>query len=138
VRKRRIDLWWGGLEYNGDLMLLLAYLLKMNQEWEKARIVVHTIVNEEKEREEMTESLSELMHHVRIEADTEIIIRSPEQSLYDIIRSSSGSADVVFIGLMIPARGEEAAYANRLIKLSEGLKSVIFVRNASKFSGSLL
>lgn len=138
VQKRRIDLWWGGLEYNGDLMLLLAYLLKMNPEWERARIVVHSIVNNEEERERMKESLSELMHHVRIEADTEIIIRSTDQFIYDIIRSSSASADIVFIGLMIPQRGEETAYAERLIELSEGLKSVIFVRNASKFSGSLV
>jgi amino acid transporter len=138
VRKRRIDLWWGGLENNGDLMLLFSYLLKMNQEWEKARIIVHTVVDSEREWEDMKENLSELMHNVRIEADTEIIIRSPEQSISDIIRSSSGTADIVFIGLMIPHRGEEAAYAERLIQLSEGLKSVVFVRNASKFSGSLV
>jgi len=138
VRKERIDLWWGGLEYNGDLMLLLAYLLKMNPEWKKARIVVHSIVDREEDREEMNRNLSELMHHVRIEADTEIIVRSPDQSLYEIIRAGSGAADLVFIGLMIPRRGEEAAYAERLINLSEGLKSVVFVRNASKFSGSLV
>lgn len=138
VRKARIDLWWGGLEYNGDLMLLLAYLLKMNPEWERARIVVHSIVDREEDREEMRKSLAELMPHVRIEADTEIILRSPGQSINDVIRAGSADADLVFIGLMIPERGGEAAYAERLISISEGLRSVVFVRNATKFAGSLV
>ena len=36
--EKRIDIWWGGLQNNGDLMLLLAYLLRLNPEWRDARI----------------------------------------------------------------------------------------------------
>jgi len=136
--KRRIDLWWGGIEQNGDLMLLLAYLLNMNSEWEKARIVVHSIVENDPEREKMEQSLSDLIQSVRIEADKEIIVQSPDKTIYDIIKSNSGAADIVFFGLMIPEEGEELDYAERMIKLSEGLKAAVFVRNASEFSGSLI
>jgi amino acid transporter len=136
--KNRIDLWWGGLEYNGDLMLLLAYLLNMNPEWENARIVVHTIVHDQDEKEEMERSLSDLIQAVRIEADKKIIISPPGEEMVDIIRSTSSPADIVFFGLMIPEKGEESLYADRLIQLSEGLRSVVFVRNATKFSGSLV
>ena len=38
----------------------------------------------------------------------------------------------------IPEEGEELDYAERMIKLSEGLKAAVFVRNASKFSGNLI
>lgn len=136
--KNRIDLWWGGLEYNGDLMLLLAHLLKMNPEWKKARIVIHSVVLTQEEREGMEQSLSDLIQSVRIQADTEIIIKPPDKTLNEIIKSSSIGADIVFVGLMIPEVGEESAYAERLMKLSEGLRSVIFIRNASRFSGSLI
>lgn len=136
--KRRIDLWWGGIEQNGDLMLLLAYLLNMNPEWEKARIVVHSIVENDPEREKMEQSLSDLIQSVRIEADKEIIVKSPDKTIYEIIKSNSGAADIVFFGLMIPEEGEELDYAERMIKLSEGLKAAVFVRNASKFSGNLI
>ena len=37
---KRVDLWWGGLQNNGDLMLLLAHLLTLNAEWNDARVVV--------------------------------------------------------------------------------------------------
>ena len=136
--KRRIDIWWGGLENNGDLMLLFAHLLRMNAEWEKAQIIVHSIVDGSGEREGMAKSLTDLIRSVRIGAKAEVIVRAPHERIGEIIKSESSDADIVFIGLMIPERGEETAYAERLMSLSEGLNSVIFVRNASKFSGSLV
>ena len=50
-REKRIDIWWGGLQNNGDLMLLLAYLLRLNPEWRDARIFVRSVARDEKERE---------------------------------------------------------------------------------------
>ena len=35
-----VDVWWRGKQQNGDLMLLLAHLLSLNQEWRGARITV--------------------------------------------------------------------------------------------------
>jgi hypothetical protein len=135
---RRIDLWWGGIEYNGDLMLLLAYLLRMNPGWERARIVIRSIVYNAEERQDMNQSLSKLMRSVRIEADKEVIVKSTDRTLGEIIKSRSGSADLVFFGLMVPEQGEEEVYAERLMQLARELKSVVFVRNASEFSGRLL
>jgi hypothetical protein len=86
----------------------------------------------------MEQSLSDLIQSVRIEADTEIIVKPPDKEIGDIIKSYSSGADIVFFGLMIPEPGDECDYAERLMSLSEGLRSVIFVRNASKFSGSLI
>ena len=31
--RRRVDIWWGGLNSNGGLMLLLAYLLRSHIDW---------------------------------------------------------------------------------------------------------
>lgn len=138
IPKRRIDIWWGGLENNGDLMLLFAHLLRMNTEWEKAQIIVHSIVNNSGEWDGMEKSLTDLIRSVRIGAEAEVIVRDSHESIGEIIKSESADADIVFIGLMIPERGEETVYAERLMRLSEGLNSVIFVRNASKFSGSLV
>ncbi|MDP6041604.1 MAG: amino acid permease, partial [Candidatus Latescibacteria bacterium] len=39
-RIKQIIVWWGGLENNGDLMLLLAYLISMNPEWSNAKLIV--------------------------------------------------------------------------------------------------
>ena len=36
--RSRIDVWWRGKQNNGDLMLLLAYLLTLNPAWRNAAI----------------------------------------------------------------------------------------------------
>lgn len=136
--KPRIDLWWGGLENNGDLMLLLAYLLSLNPEWRGARIVVRSIVGGEDERAMMAESLARLIPETRIHAETEILIRPPGKDLAELLHEKSGDAEVVFLGLKDPEPGTEADYAARLIELSEGLRATIFVRNSGEFAGSLV
>jgi amino acid transporter len=135
---KRIDLWWGGLENNGDLMLLLAHLIRMNTAWEKARIKIHSIVENEEERDTQLESLLDLIESTRIEAEPEVILRPEHTSIQDIITVSSIGADLIFLGLMIPEKEALDGYADWLIDFSDNLGSVIFVRNASRFSGSLV
>jgi hypothetical protein len=134
----RIDLWWGGLEHNGDLMLLLAYLMSRNPEWTNARVLVRSIARDEEEQELQTRALENLLQEVRIPADTDIIMRRPDQSIADIIHIHSADADAVFLGLQEPPPGTEADYSRRMEQLANGLKTTIFVRNAGEFAGKLI
>ena len=135
---RQIDIWWGGMENNGDLMLLLAHLLRMNPMWRKAKIVLRSIVKDQAEKAEVEKSLSHTIRSVRIKAEAEVIVNSAQASIAEVIRSHSSQTDITFMGLMIPESGHEHEYSKKLIELSEGLQSVVFVRNASEFSGKLL
>lgn len=134
---RRIDIWWGGMENNGDLMLLFAHLLQMNPRWKDSAIVLRTIVNDPAEKDEMEINLAETIKSVRIKAESRVTIKGSHERYEDIIRSQSQSAAITFLGLMIPDRQKEHEYSGRLIELSEGLQSVVYVRNASEFSGKL-
>jgi len=135
---KRIDIWWRGLKNNGDLMLLLAYLLQNNPEWNDARIVVRSIVENEKERETMAASLDTLVPKTRITAETEVIIKPPERTVAQVMQKHSRTADIVFIGLHQPPAGTEADYAERLNSLVRGFNTTILVHNASEFAGSLV
>jgi amino acid transporter len=137
-QENRIDLWWGGLQNNGDMMLLLAYLLNLNREWRGARIVVRSIARSEQERDTQAEGLKALLAEVRIRADTEIIMEPPEASIADVIHAQSSDADVVFLGLRDPEPGTEEAYARRLEELVNGLNTTVMVRNAGEFAGRLV
>ncbi len=137
-QEKRIDLWWGGLQNNGDMMLLFAYLLRLNTDWDDARLVVRSIVNSQEEREQMEASLAKLIPEARIQAEPEIILKDGEESVPDIIHRHSHDADVVFLGLKEPEPGAEANYASRLIELTDGLRTTIFVRNAGEFAGNLI
>ena len=50
TRPRRIDVWWGGLQSNGDMLLLFAYLMSVNPEWRGVEIVIHSIADDEEMR----------------------------------------------------------------------------------------
>lgn len=136
--QKRIDLWWGGLQNNGDMMLLLAHMLCQDTDWLGARLVVHSVVASEEEGEQISAGFAKLIPETRIEAETEIIIRQPGERVADIIHRESGGADAVFMGLSEPELGQEAEYAERMDALAAGLRTTIFVRNAGKFAGSLI
>jgi amino acid transporter len=137
-QQKLIDLWWGGLQNNGDMMLLFAYLLSLNSEWTDAKIFVRSIVGNEAERQQMATGLNNLIPEARIRAETQIIVKRPEQTIAEILHTYSHDSDVVFLGLRDPEPGTEAAYAQRLMELAGGLRTTIFVRNAGEFAGSLL
>jgi len=137
-RPRIIDVWWGGLENNGDMLLLFAYLLSLNGFWRRARIRVHSIANDEAMRENTRAELVRMLSASRIEAETEISLRSEAADVADIIHTRSRGADIVFLGLHSPAPGEEEGYVAHLEYLVGDLPTVVLVRNGSIFAGRLL
>ncbi|MHC4859235.1 MAG: APC family permease, partial [Planctomycetota bacterium] len=137
-REKRIDIWWGGLQNNGDLMLLLAYLLRLNSEWQSARICVRSVARDEAERERQLQGLDRMLPETRIGAESEVIVMPPDRRFIDLLHDTSRDADVVFLGLKEPERGAESEYAERIIELAEGLNTTIFVRSAGEFAGRLV
>jgi len=135
---RNIHIWWGGLQRNGDLMLLLGYLLSRNPEWRDARIRVLSIASNELMREKTEQFLSSLIPEIRIQADIDIMVRAENFSIKDMIVRESAGADVVFMGLATPEEGEEDGYAQRLMDMVEGLPTCFFVHNGSLFIGELV
>ena len=137
-RERRIDIWWGGLQNNGDLMLLLAYLLRLNPGWRSARICVRSVAKDDKERQSQLEGLANLLPDTRIGAESEVIVKPADRSITEVLHETSANADLVFLGLQEPEPGEEAAHADRIIELAGGLQTCIFVRSAGAFAGRLV
>jgi hypothetical protein len=137
-QEKRIDIWWRGKQRNGDLMLLLAYLLKLNAEWKDAKITVRCIVSNESKRESAEADLRALIPETRIRAVPEVIVKPADRSVVDVMHETSRSADIVFLGLMDPEPGTEAENAERLAVMASGFNTTIFVRNAGEFAGHLI
>jgi amino acid transporter len=137
-QRKRIVIWWGGLENNGDMMLLLAHLLKLNPEWSDAQIIVRSIARREEEQEFQIKGLATMLEEARIEADVDVIRQAESDDLIETIHRNSAEASIVFLGMQDPAPGTEAAYARRLEELSAGLCTTVFVRNAGEFAGRLV
>ncbi|MCD4680143.1 MAG: hypothetical protein K8S00_07130 [Bacteroidales bacterium] len=133
-----IDVWWRGMQKNGDLMLLLAHLLNLNTEWRQAKIRLRTIVFSEKEKNLMNDKLKTLIAESRISAETGVILNRNNENVIELMHKSSKDADIVFIGLALPELGNEIEFAKNLDQLVIGFKSTILVRNAELSEGELI
>jgi hypothetical protein len=133
-----IDVWWGGLESNGDMLLLFAHLLSLNPSWSTAEIAVKCIASERNPTDWSESRLAELLDRSRIDAEPEVIEAPPGTSVQGIIHERSAGADLVLMGLRNPDPGAEVEYASRLTELVGNLPTVILVHAAGPFAGQLL
>ncbi len=134
----KIHVWWGGLERNGDLLLLLAHLLNSNAEWRGATVEVMSIASSELMKTRTETYLKQLMPEIRIEAEVHVVLKPKGESVTEVIHRESAEAAAVFLGLQVPEIGDEEAYAERIERLAGELPVVFFVKNSSLFVGELL
>ncbi len=136
--RRRIDVWWRGLQHNGDLMLLLAHLLHLNPEWRHSTISVRTIVESAAQRERMVAKIERMIADARLSVRTEVTVKAEGRTVLEHMHEASREADVVFLGLAVPEPGQEAEFAERLRKLAAGFRTTVLVHNADPFAGELI
>jgi len=135
---QEIHVWWGGLKRNGDLLLLLAYLLTRNPEWRNARIRILSIASNELMKGQTERFLAQLIPEIRIKAEVEVTVKDEKESIVDIMHRESAQADTVLLGLATPHEGDEESYAERLTELASGFNNCFFVHNGSLFLGDLV
>ncbi len=140
VRKasREIHVWWGGLRQNGDLMLLLAYLLTRNPDWRGAELKILSAASNEFAQRTTANYLETMLREIRIDAECDVFLKPPKQPINELIQMHSANADVVFLGLATTEPGEELQYVERLEDLAGDLPVVFFVKNSCLFVGKLL
>ena len=124
-----IDVWWSGQQNNGDLMLMLAYLLKLNRQWENAQIRILSVVKEYSHKLTLQKGFNKLLPKSRIKASVNIIVS--DGKFVEILTRNSSKSDMVFLGLPEISAGEELTIAKKLDVMSRGLKATVFVQNNS-------
>ncbi len=125
-RRKRIDVWWGGLQANGGLMLLLAYLLRTNIRWQDADVYLKVAVRNEDGARDARASLPTVMEELRIgEVKVDVIVAG-SRPFREVLLEASSEADIVFLGMAKP--GEDfRRYYERLQRMSAGLPTTAFV-----------
>ena len=127
---KRIDVWWGGMHSNGNLMILVAYLLCQNSEWQGCEINLNMIINNEQGRETAASNIEKIIQEARIEAKVNIIVEeSPDVKVPYIIRKHSHNADLVILGIQIPEEGGERKFIERMILFLAGLPTTLLVKS---------
>jgi len=126
---QQIDIWWGGRENNGDLMLILAYMLKLNPEWKQSHIRIRSVVETDEEAEKLKSNIEKSLDEARINGNIKIISRSESDSFPEILHKESAEADIVFLGLRYTKQGEEENHMDKIRELSSVGNVCVFIQN---------
>lgn len=135
-RLRRIDVWWGGLQSNGGLMLILAYLLRTSWEWRGAEICLKLVVSTEAAAESAEENLRQLAESLRIGAVPQVIV-AYDRPFDEILKISSQTADLVLLGLATPDSVDDFSdYYTKLHTRIIGLPNALLVMASEELAFS--
>ena len=130
--RKRIDIWWGGLQGNGGLMMILAYLLQSSRGWWDAEVRIKMVVDNEFAAEEAKNNLLRIVDKIRTGAKPEILV-SNGRSFDEILQDSSQDADLVMLGMAEPGNNF-SSYYNRIQERLKGLPTTILVLAAEDIS----
>jgi solute carrier family 12 (sodium/potassium/chloride transporter), member 2 len=124
-QRRRIDVWWGGLQSNGGLMLLLGYLLRTSGDWLGAELCVKLVVDAVEGQAGARANLERIIRQLRIGATFEVIV-ADGRPFPRILRESSSDADLIFMGLAKPDEHFQQSY-QRMHAMALAMPTTVFV-----------
>ena len=129
---QRIDVWWGGLNKNGGLMMILAYMLSNNIQWKHATVTIKMMVPTEAAAEGIRGNLDAMIRNMRIDFKRKIII-SDGRPFWEVLHEESDHADLVMLGLAEPTE-DFLTYYETLSERTQGLPATVFVLAAQKMA----
>ncbi len=124
--KETIDVWWGGLESNGWLMINLAHVISLNEDWKGTKIRFLSIVTNNSEVENRRKNIEKLLEDSRVQGDVEIVLKDDE--INAIIERESKDSDLVILGLANPMNFDSETYIENLSILTDKLPSTLFIK----------
>ena len=124
---KRIDIWWRGEDTNGDLMLLLSHLIRLNRKWKKAVINIFSVADSEKERLALKSLIQYSIKEARIDAKIHVLIKDSDDVVGILIKNSL-KADIVFCGLARDNRAIEKR-TQTMERITNSLNIVVFAQN---------
>lgn len=131
-KRRRIDLWWGGVKGNGGLMMILVYMLQNSLSWKNAEIHLKIVVEREEAVEEIRTNMRNIVNQIRFDAEIDIIL-SEGKAFPDVFKESSKTADLILLGMATP--GEDfTVYYEKMLSLTEEMPTTVFVLAGQEIS----
>ena len=118
-----IDIWWRGRR-NGSLMLIMAYLLSGNYNWNNRRIRLLRFAEANDSSDQDTE-MHQMLDAARIDAEIKIVHSTKD--FVDEFRTHSMNAAVIFIGFQPLAANEFQRYYDEMNRRLDGMPTTFLV-----------
>ena len=124
--RKRIDIWWGGLQGNGALLMILGHLLKTSLAWREADVRLKMVVPTAAAADGARRNLADMMERTRTGLQVSVLVADDRPAL-DLLHDSSLGADLILMGIAAPDEGDFTAYFEQLRARTSGLPCTVFV-----------
>ncbi len=132
-QRQFIDIWWGGIQNNGSLMILIAHLISVNPEWQGCRIRLNMIIDNQEGLSAAKTNLEDILQKAHLNAEVNIILQeSPNIKIPYIINKQSQNSGLVILGMNTPLPGEEKQFIERMHFFLAGLPPTLLVKNVEE------
>lgn len=125
----RIDLWCRG-QKNGALMIILAHLMCEHNAWKDARLRILREIGDEAGREPTQQSLYELIHAARVEAEVVAVVS--QEPFVEVLHDHFRDASLVILGLFIPPEDKETGFYENYTRLMEDMPPTLLVYSSGE------
>ncbi len=125
--RKRIDIWWRN-ERHGQLMLLLAHLLRQNWEWAHMNLRILCVVDSPARAQIMRTQVEKTLDDAHITSDLEIVVVSDE-SFSTVFHKYSGDADCIFLDFEVPSDADEGTWYESHTQLLREMPATILVNS---------
>jgi solute carrier family 12 (sodium/potassium/chloride transporter), member 2 len=131
--RNSIHIWWGGMQRNGGLMMLLGHLLKSSIEWRKATLYINLVVKDEVAEKASLPRVQEFVDQLQIQAVPQVL-RADGRPFAEILHETSKEADLILLGMASPETIDNFGdYYKNLHSWTEGLPNLLYVLAAPEF-----
>ena len=124
-----IDVWWLG-QSNGTLMILLAHLLRNNNEWRDHKIRLIRTIKDNAGMETTKKYLNELAESARIDVQPTVFV---SDDFKQCLQKESARSSICILGLSDPAEMPDDIF-DRLSDMAGDIPRVLFVNNFGDMS----
>ncbi|MGD8321996.1 MAG: amino acid permease, partial [Gemmatimonadota bacterium] len=124
--RKRVDIWWGGLQGNGALLMILGYLLRTSLGWQGADVRLKMVVPSESAAEDARRNLERVLEQTRTGLVPHVLVAGGRH-FDEILRSSSKDADLILMGMAAPEDLDFTDYYVELQQRTAGLPCTVFV-----------
>jgi amino acid transporter len=131
--RQRIDIWWGGLQGNGALLMILGYLLRTSIQWRYADTRLKMVVPSESAAKDAHRNLERIVAETRTGLQTEVLVADQRNAL-EVLQASSADADLVLAGMRAPDFEDFTEYYGELQERTVGMPRTMFVLAAEEIA----
>jgi hypothetical protein len=130
--RKRIDIWWGGLQGNGALMLILGYLTQTSLMWKSSEVHLRMVVKDEIAKQEAFQNLKGIIEKTRTNFIPHVIT-SDQRKFSEQVLEHSRDADLVLLGIRKPD-DSFLSYWDELLTNTNDLPATVFVLAAEEIA----